>query len=349
MQRGPFADKSTALQRGASPHDVLTCTIMRQLLSAALALCFLSACGGNAKPAGGAGSAAATAPADTGTLDVMNAASVTQPLRAVLDTFSARTGIRYALQPGASPELARLITETGRRPDILLLADPEVFPKLLEPRFANGYEIIARNRIVLAYTQQSKGASRINAENWRTIVTEPGVQVGRADPNTDPSGYRTLLAMQLAARYYHDPSLYRRLLAAAPSRNVRPREADQVALLETHQLDYIWSYQNLADENGLKYIKLPDAVDLGTPADSATYATVSTRVIGKQPGDTLTMRGAPILFAAAMLTTAPHPAAARRFLDFLMSSDGQRIARAHHFDVLDSAIVVKGATSSPER
>ncbi|OYV65013.1 MAG: hypothetical protein B7Z72_12625, partial [Gemmatimonadetes bacterium 21-71-4] len=145
-----------------------------------------------------------------------------------------------------------------------------------------------------------KGASRINADNWRTIVTEPGVQVGRADPNTDPSGYRTLLAMQLAARYYHEPPLYRRLLAAAPERNVRPREADQVALLETHQLDYIWTYQNLADENGLRYIKLPDAVDLGTPADSATYATVSTRVLGKQPGDTLSMRGGPILFAAAV-------------------------------------------------
>ncbi|MDE3053084.1 MAG: extracellular solute-binding protein [Gemmatimonadota bacterium] len=321
---------------------------MRHLTIAALALCLVSACGRHAEPAA-KGSTAATAPADTGTLDVMNAASVTQPLRAVLDTFSARTGVRYALQPGASLELARLITETGRRPDVLLLADPEVFPKLLEPRFANGYEIIARNRIVLAYTPQSRGASRIGADNWRAIVTEPGVQVGRADPNTDPSGYRTLLAMQLAARYYHDPSLYRRLLAAAPDRNVRPREADQVALLETHQLDYIWSYQNLADENGLKYVRLPDAVDLGTPADSATYATVSTRVIGRQPGDTLTMRGGPILFAAAVLTTAPHPAAARRFLDFLMSADGQRIARAHHFDVLDSAIVVKGATSAPAR
>lgn len=306
----------------------------------AAALSLLAACGRNARPA---------AAADTGPLDVMNAASVTVPLRALLDTFSARTGIKYALQPGASLELARLITETGRRPDILLLADPEVFPKLLEPRFANGYEIIARNRIVLAYTPQSKGASRINADNWRTVVTEPGVQVGRADPNTDPSGYRTLLAMQLAARYYHDPALYQRLLAAAPSRNVRPREADQVALLQTHQLDYIWTYQNLADENGLEYVKLPDAVDLGTPADSAAYAAVSTRVIGRQPGDTLTMRGGPILFAAAVLTTAPHPAPARRFLDFLMSPDGQRIARAHHFDVLDSAIVVRAATSAPAR
>ncbi len=321
--------------------------IRRGAVVAALALAALAACGRG--PAHSASASTSTAAADTATLDVMTAASITVPMRAMLDSFSVRAHTRYALQPGASLELARLVAETGRRPDVLVLADPAVFPKLLEPRFADGYEIIARNRIVLAYNAQSKGASQIDGTNWRSVITQPGVQVGRADPNTDPSGYRTLLTMQLAARYYHEPSLYRRLLAAAPERNVRPREADQVALLETHQLDYVWTYQNLAEDNGLKYVKLPDAVDLGTPADSAIYATVSTRVLGKQPGDTLVMRGAPILFAAAVLTTAPHPALGRQFLRFLMSPDGQRIARARHFDVLDSAIVVKSATSAPAR
>ncbi|HEX8725564.1 MAG TPA: extracellular solute-binding protein [Gemmatimonadaceae bacterium] len=311
----------------------------RRSAVAAAALALVAAC----SPAG------QTPPAPADTLDVVTAASITQPLRALLDTFAARTGAPYALQPGASLELARLVTETGRRPDVFISADPAVFPTLLEPEFVHDYEIIARNRIVLAYTPQSKGAAGINADNWRTVITRPGVQVGRADPNTDPSGYRTLLVMQLAERYYHDPGLYGRLLAAAPTRNVRPRESDQVALLATHNLDYIWTYQNLAEDNGLEYVKLPDAVDLGTPADSAAYAAVSVRVLGKQSGDTLTMRGAPILFAAAALATARHPAIARQFLDFLTSSDGRRIARARHFDVLDSAIVVKGATSAPAR
>ena len=283
---------------------------------------------------------ASKTPTPVDTLDVMNAASITQPMHALLDSFAARTGTHYTLQPGASLELARLIAETGRRPDVLLSADPAIFPKLLEPRFVNGYEIIARNRIVLAYTAQSRGASEITPDNWRTVITRPGVQVGRADPNTDPSGYRTLLVMQLAERSYHDPGLYARLLAAAPARNVRPREADQVALLQTHDLDYIWTYQNLAEDNGLEFVKLPDAVDLGSPADSATYAAATVRVLGKQPGDTLTIHGAPILFGAAALTTAPHPALARQFMDFLTSPDGRRIARSRHFEVLDSAIVI---------
>ena len=70
-----------------------------------------------------------------GPLLVMNAASVTRPMRAVLDTFAARTGVKYALEPGASLEVARRITELGRQPDVVVLADPEVFPQLLMPRF----------------------------------------------------------------------------------------------------------------------------------------------------------------------------------------------------------------------
>jgi len=38
----------------------------------------------------------------------------------------------------------------------------------------------------------------------------PGAATGSggADPNTDPSGYRTLLVWQLAERYYREPRLY---------------------------------------------------------------------------------------------------------------------------------------------
>ena len=200
-----------------------------------------------------------------------------------------------------------------------LLADPEVFPQLLMPAHVQWYALFARNRIVLAYTPKSRGAARINGENWRTVITEPGVEVGRADPNTDPSGYRTPLTMQLAERHYHEAGLFARLLAAAPERNVRPREADQVALLQTHELDYIWTYENLAENDGLLFVKLPDAIDLGSPADSALYAQVSTRVRGKQPGDTLTMRGAPILFALTIPLHAENRALAERFVAYLLS------------------------------
>lgn len=64
-----------------------------------------------------------------------------------------------------------------------------------------------------------------------------------------------------------------------------------MALLQAGELDYIWTYENLAALMGLRYLKLPDDVDLGSPADSAAYTTASTRVLGKRAGDTLTVRG----------------------------------------------------------
>ena len=274
-----------------------------------------------------------------GTLLVMNAASITKPVRAALDSFSARTGLKYELEPGSSLEIARRFTELHRTADVVLLADPAVFPQLMMPTYARWYAIFARNRIVLAYTDRSRGAREITGANWWNVITQPRVEVGRSDPNVDPSGYRTLLAMQLAERHYHQPGLFSRLLAAAPERNVKAREADQVALLQTNELDYIWTYQNLAENDGLKYVKLPDEVDLGDPADSALYASVSTRVLGKKMGDTVTMRGAPILFALTIPVQAENPDMAAKFVEFATSADGRRLLRSQHLDVLEHVVV----------
>lgn len=285
--------------------------------------------------------AAHVARADTpAALAVMNAASITLPIRAALDSFAAHGGPKYTLEPGASLEIARRVTELHQIPDVILLADPDVFPKLLMPRDTRWYTVFARNRMVLAYTPRSRGADKIDSANWRQVVTQPGVEVGRPNPNTDPSGYRTLFAMQLAERHYHEPGLYARLLAAAPERNVRPREADQVALLQTHELDYIWTYENLAENDGLKFVKLPDDVDLGEPADSATYATATARITGKRPGDTITVRGAPILFALSIPLHAANAALGERFVHYLLSPGGRGVLRSQHLDALDRPFTI---------
>jgi molybdate/tungstate transport system substrate-binding protein len=258
----------------------------------------------------------------------------------VLDSFARRTGTRYAQESAASLELVRRVTELQSTPDVLALADPDLFPSLLEPTFTTWHALFGRNRIVLAYTARSRGAGNIGQERWWEVLEQPGVQVGRADPNTDPSGYRTLLTWQLAGRHYGVPDMEARMLRASPARNVRPREADQVALLQAGELDYIWTYENLAALMSLPYRKLPDAVDLGSPADSVAYLTASTRVLGKRVGDTLLVRGRPILFGVTVPRAAPHAAAAERFVVYLLSKEGRRILRQAHFDALDQPAIV---------
>jgi molybdate/tungstate transport system substrate-binding protein len=273
-------------------------------------------------------------------LVVFNAGSLAIPLRAALDSFAAREGATVEQENAGSLETARKLTELGKIPDLVGVADYEVIPLLLIPDHTTWYAKFARNRMVLAYTDRSRGAAEINGDNWWQIVTRPDVQVGRADPSLDPNGYRTLLVWQLAERHYKQPGLAERMLATAPPRNVRPKEADLVGLLEAGEFDYIWSYESIAKGVGLRYVVLPQAIDLSSPADSATYAVASARVAGKTPRDSITMRGQPIVYAFTVPTKAPHPAMAAKFAAYLASADGRRVLRGAQLDVLDPYVVV---------
>jgi molybdate/tungstate transport system substrate-binding protein len=298
-----------------------------------LLVAFLAACSGGDRNA-------RDQPAERGTIVAFNAGSLARPLRAALDTFARRTGVAVQQENAGSLETARKLTELGKIPDVIALADHEVFPQLLVPEHVSWYVEFARNRMVVAYTDRSRGADEITGDNWYQVLARPGVEVGRADPNLDPNGYRTLLTLQLAERHYRQPGLYRRLLAAAPPRNVRPKEADLVGLLQAGELDYIWSYESIAQGVGLRYVTLPAAIDLSSPSDSATYAVASVRVAGKTPRDSLTMRGQPIVYAFTIPTRAPHPGIAMRFAVYLASPDGRRVLRGAKLDVLDHYTVV---------
>ena len=265
---------------------------------------------------------------------VFNAGSLALPLRTALDSFAAREHVTIEQENAGSLETARKVTELGKLPDLVAVADYEVIPLLLIPSHATWYAKFARNRMVLAYESRSRGAAEINTNNWWQVVTRPGVQVGRADPSLDPNGYRTLLVWQLAERFYRQPGLGQRLLATAPPANVRPKEADLVALLQAGELDYIWSYESIAQGVGVPYVTLPEEIDLSTSADSAAYSVASVRVAGKTPRDSLTMRGQPIVYAFTVPTRAPHPRIAAKFAEYLASPDGKRVMRGAKLDVL---------------
>ena len=306
-------------------------SILRMRFVASTALAIVASCGGPRPEGQGAGAR---------NIVVYTAASVAIPLRAALDTFAAHEQLTVQQENGGSLDIARKLTELHQIPDVVVLADYDVFPKLLMPEQTTWYADFARNRMVLAFTGKSKFASEVDSANWPKILERPGVQLGRANPDLDPNGYRTLLTLQLAERYYEQPGLYDRLMKLSPARNVRPKEADLVGLLQAGEFDYIWSYESLAQATKLRYITLPAAIDLGTPADSAVYAKATVKVAGKTPNDTLTISGQPIVYALSIPKAAPHPAAAERFVAFLLSPDGRRLMHAHNLDALGAPIII---------
>ena len=274
------------------------------------------------------------------TLLIFVAASLTKPLQPVLDAYAARTGTVILRESGASLEHARKITELHRVPDLLLLADVEVISQLLVPKYATWYAEFARNRMVVAYTDRSKRAKEITADNWTKILQSTDLEIGRTDPNLAPVGYRTLLMFDLAERFYKQPGLAASLLQHAPERNIRPNAAELAALLAAGELDYIYDYQSVAESNGFQFIALPDAINLGDPKRAAEYARVTVRVRGTSPGTTAEFTGQPILYGLTVPQDAPHGAAAARFLAYLTSPDVMRTLRAAHVDMLDRPIVV---------
>jgi molybdate/tungstate transport system substrate-binding protein len=312
---------------------------VRLSLLAALAACLiLSACGSSRD---------ASTPAGRDTVVVYVASSLGVSLRAVLDSFARDGGVVVRQENGASLELARRITDLQRIPDLVVLADQEVFPELLMPRATSWYARFARNRMVIAYTDRSRGAAALSAESWRRVLLRPDVLVGRADPALAPAGYRALLLFRLAERHYREPGLAARLEARSPARLMRANASELAALLSAGELDYIIEYESLAKANGLRYLALPPEIDLGDAARAASYARATVRVA--RGGDTVTRTGAPILYGASVPRAAPHRDAGVRALAFLLGPDGRALLRARSVDALAMPELVGDSVPAPLR
>lgn len=287
--------------------------------------------------AGSAGgcSRQSASPASDAKVVIYAAGSLARPLHVAMDSLSASTGMKFELEASGSLEAARKLTELGKIPDVVALADEEVFPQLLMPKHVTWFARFARNRMVLAKSARARFGAEINSDNWWRVLQRPGIEVGRADPDLDPAGYRTLLVFQLAERSHNSPGLAQALERSAPRRNMRSKSAELVALLQTGEIDYAWEYESVARSAGLTFVALGGSIDLGSDADSAAYAAVSVRVKGRRPGDTLVVRGRPINYALSIPPNAPNTPAAVQFVKFLLGEQGRRLMRSEYLDVLD--------------
>jgi molybdate/tungstate transport system substrate-binding protein len=274
------------------------------------------------------------------TVVVYAAASLSAPIKAALDTFARRTGVVVMEEHGGSLELARRITELKRIPDVIALADQEVFTDLLMPAHVAWYVRFARNRMVVAYTDRSRGAAQVNADSWYKVLLRPDVLVGRSDPEIAPAGYRALLTYQLAESYYKQPRLAARLSARTPSKLMRGNATELAALLEAGELDYIVDYESLARSRHLRFVQLPPQINLGDAGHAAAYARAAVRV--KRGKDSVTVAGAPILYGISRPLGASHPEWGGRFIAFLLSTDGRAILHRFDVDALDRPESVGG-------
>ncbi|MCX6243364.1 MAG: tungstate ABC transporter substrate-binding protein WtpA [Bacteroidetes bacterium] len=261
------------------------------------------------------------APSITGDLIIFHAGSLSVPMKEVAAEFNkAYPNVKVLLESAGSVASARKITDLNRPCDILASADYGVIDNMLIPKYADWNIKFASNELSVVYHEKSRMAGQINAKNWYDILMNKDVAFGRADPNADPCGYRTVLTLQLAEKQYKKPGLAK-MMTGKDQNYMRPKEVDLLALLESGSIDYIFLYRSVALQHNLKYITLPDEINLKKMELAAQYATASTEINGKEPGKKDVVKGEPMVYGVTMLREAPNKPAAIAFLQFLLSKE----------------------------
>lgn len=250
----------------------------------------------------------------------------------VAPAFAHKTGLTLEGRAGGSVALARMILDKLQTPDVFISADPDVNLLLMGPGpgpSAPWFFTLARTTMVIAYNSRSRFAPALlqtasGYVPWYQVLESPGFRLGRTDPNLDPKGYRALLMIRLAERYYHEPGLEGRILGSPENPSQTFLEEGLVGRLESGQLDAAVFYLIEAVEHHLPYVALPDAINLGNPAMAGAYAQVTYSNASGQ-----VRRGIPILYTVTIPSTVRNLDGAIRFIRFLYGPEGGTLLRAH--------------------
>jgi molybdate/tungstate transport system substrate-binding protein len=258
---------------------------------------------------------------------IFHAGSLSVPFRQMKNEYEKKNSdVKILLEPAGSIVCARKITELKKPCDIIASADYFVINEMLIPGFAKWSIRFATNEIVIAFNDKSKYHSAITPENWIDILLRDDVIYSRSDPDSDPCGYRTVFTLMLAEKYYNRKGLTESLVRKNIN-FIRPKEVDLIALIETNSIDYMFQYKSVAIQHGLKYIELPDDINLSDPSKAGLYKSVSIDVTGSKPGSRMKVTGDYINYSLTIPDNAPHNAAAIDFICFILGKEGLEIFR----------------------
>ncbi len=265
----------------------------------------------------------------SGDLIIFHAGSLSVPIKEVCDSFTKlHPGVKILSEAAGSKDCARKISDLKKPCDVMLSADYFVIDQLLIPEFASWNIHFATNEMAIVYHEKSRYANEITDKNWYEILMKKDVAFARSNPDSDPCGVRAVLTTMLAEIYYQKNGLSSQLLNK-DMKYMRPKETDLLALLESNAIDYIFLYRSVAIQHKLKFVTLPDEINLKSAAFADYYSQVSVETLGKKPGEKITEVGAPMVYGLTIPKNAPNPAVANAFVDYILSPAGCRIMEKH--------------------
>lgn len=300
---------------------------------------FLTACGSST----GSGSSATSTVAPKSKISVLYAGSLVNLMeKKIGPAFTQTSGYPYEGEGKGSTALANEIKGKLRTPDIFISADANVDKNLMgsaNGNYVSWYTPFARTSIVIGYNPSGKLAADFQAaangtKPWYQVLEEPGVRLGRTDPALDPKGVRTIIVMELAQQYYHQPTLSQKILGTTENASQIFPEEELVTRLGSGQLDAGFFYLNEVKEQNLPYITLPNQVNLSDPSLNSTYAQATYT----DPKTGKTTKGAATVYTITIPSTTKNNAGAIAFVSFLYSPQGESILTGDGLTLVTPAV-----------
>ncbi len=279
-------------------------------------------------------------------VSVFHAGSLAQPFQAVEKNFeAANKNTDVQLEAAGSVDTIRKVTELGKQADVIGSADYRLIPQMMYPDYADWYIVFATNEIVLCYTDKSKYADEINADNWYEILQKPDVLWAFGSPNIDPCGYRTVMTIKLADLAYNK-SVFNNLLAAHTAITIkeengvytittpealnpdtkyvtiRDKSEDLVSMTIAGGIDYAFEYRSVAEQNKLKYVELPPSINLKDVRYEETYAKVKVKI-----SNGTIQTAAPIAYGITVPKNAVNKDLGIKYVEQVINENGQKIFR----------------------
>ena len=264
--------------------------------------------------------------------------------KVVSPAFTSAEGYTFSGRGASSGELEADIAGRGDQPERLRgVGGDNITP--LQPKFTKWYVQYAGTSMVVAYNPNGPHAAEFKAiadgskplcSLFSSTLQTPGLKLGRTDPNIDPQGRDFIFMLELAQSYCHLPSdTVAKILGTSDfgtaSSSQIFAESSLDSTLQAGQLDASSAFVTQAVELNLPYIKLPDAINLGSFADAAAYkkATVTVK-------SGMVYKGSPQVID---ITTIGTPTAAgTAFVRYTLSSAGLAQYKAGGFTVLTPTV-----------
>ena len=269
-------------------------------------------------------------PAQKDPVSVMYAASLIKTFEDSLGpAFQANTGYPYQGEARGSVQIANMMLDGLRRPDVFVSAGTIPIMKLMNATdpLADWLVKFGAAEMVIAYSPGNRFFNDLEKAStgeipWYQVLSNPDLKFGRTDPELDPKGYYTIITAELANKYYNDSGIKQRILGEdRNSKQIFPEETLKT-ILEQGQLDAEAAYKHEAVARGLPYITLPPNINLADPTFSNFYKTSSYTL---ENGNGQTVLGEPIYFSFTIPVTVKDLAGATSFAAFILSPNGESI------------------------